>query len=95
MLLSLKKFKYIILDQHVTVLTDSKNILYDTPITNSRLQRWRIMLSEYNITIKHIKGEDNHIPDLISRANVIKQHKENFTYPELILKNSLYPQVLK
>lgn len=55
----------------MTVFTDNKNILYDTSIKNSRLQRWRIMLSEFNLQIEHIKGNDNYIPDLISRAETI------------------------
>ena len=34
---------------------------------NQRLCRWSLILSEYNISIKHIKGQDNLIADCLSR----------------------------
>ncbi|XP_050402703.2 retrovirus-related Pol polyprotein from transposon 297 isoform X1 [Patella vulgata] len=38
---------------------------------NQRLLRWSLMLQEYNIVIKHIKGRDNVIPDTLSRVNYV------------------------
>ena len=35
---------------------------------NQRLMRWCLMLQEYNIDIKHIKGKDNIIADTLSRV---------------------------
>ena len=35
---------------------------------NQRLLRWSLMLQEYNLDIKHIKGKDNIIPDALSRV---------------------------
>ena len=35
---------------------------------NQRLLRWRLMLQEHNLDIRHIKGKDNIIPDTLSRA---------------------------
>jgi hypothetical protein len=35
---------------------------------NQRLVRWSLMLQEYNLDIKHIKGKDNVIPDALSRV---------------------------
>ena len=35
---------------------------------NQRLMRWCLMLQEYNIDIKHIKGKDNIIADALSRV---------------------------
>ena len=35
---------------------------------NQRLLRWSLMLQEYNLDIRHIKGKDNSIPDALSRA---------------------------
>ena len=34
---------------------------------NQRLQRWSLLLSEYNLAIRHIKGRDNLIADCLSR----------------------------
>ena len=37
---------------------------------NLRLLRWSLLLQEYmyNLAIRHIKGKDNVIPDVLSRA---------------------------
>ena len=35
---------------------------------NQRLTRWSLLLQEYNLEIRHIKGKDNIIPDVLSRV---------------------------
>ena len=35
---------------------------------NQRLLRWSLLLQEYNLDIRHIKGKDNIIPYDLSRA---------------------------
>ena len=35
---------------------------------NQRLLRWGLLLQEYNLDIRHIKGKDNIISDALSRA---------------------------
>ena len=35
---------------------------------NQRLLRWSLLLQEYNLDIRHIKGKDNLIADCLSRA---------------------------
>ena len=35
---------------------------------NQRLPRWSLLLQEFNLDIRHIKGKDNIIPDALSRV---------------------------
>ena len=35
---------------------------------NQRLLRWSLLLQEYSLDIRHIKGKDNIIPDALSRV---------------------------
>ena len=35
---------------------------------NQRLLRWSLLLQEYDLDIRHIRGRDNVIPDTLSRA---------------------------
>ena len=34
---------------------------------NARLTRWQILLQEWNLSIKHISGKSNVLPDALSR----------------------------
>ena len=38
---------------------------------NKKLMQWCLMLQEYNIDIKHIKGKDNIIAGVLSRVEII------------------------
>ena len=35
---------------------------------NQRFLRWSLLLQEYNLDIRYIKGKDNIIPDALSRT---------------------------
>lgn len=71
-LLSLQHFKHLIGTNKVIIYTDNKNIVTNTPINSSRLQRWKLLLAEYTYTICFIKGEDNGVADIISRLNSLR-----------------------
>ena len=35
---------------------------------NQRLTRWSLLLQEYNLEIRHVKGKENIVPDILSRV---------------------------
>ena len=35
---------------------------------NQRLLKWILLLQEYNLDIRHVKGKDNIVPDALSRV---------------------------
>ena len=39
---------------------------------NQRFVRWSLILQEYNLDIKHIKGKDNVMADALSKAKFFK-----------------------
>ena len=53
----------------VTVYTDHNPLVWlnKTRSTNQRLLRWSLCLSEFLLTIRHIKGKDNILCDFLSR----------------------------
>lgn len=65
LLLSLKKFKTLIYGNLTIVKTDNRNLLYDTQVDSSRVQRWKLLLNEYNIILKHVKGIENNISSYV------------------------------
>lgn len=68
----LKHFKNIIYLSRTEVQTDHANLFYDTSLENNRCQRWKLLLSEYDITWKHIKGETNQVVDTLSRCCIVR-----------------------
>lgn len=54
-----------------TVYTDHSALKWFLSLTNpsGRLARWTVRLSSFNFTMKHKKGKDNLVPDLLSRAH--------------------------
>jgi len=62
----LKEFSNILLGYKIIVHTDHKNLLYSS-LPTQRLQRWRMLIEEYDCTFVHVKGVDNVVADGISR----------------------------
>ena len=44
------------------------NFIHRMKNKNQRLLRWSVLLQEYNLDIRHIKGKDNIISDALSQA---------------------------
>lgn len=68
---ALKYLRHIIYLSKVYVFTDHANLLHDTVLTNNRCQRWRLLLSEYDLEWTHVNGEDNTTADMLSRCFAI------------------------
>ena len=69
-ILALDHFSYYILPQlEIIVYTDHKPLQYlkNFCTKNQRLVRWHLFLQNYNLDIRHVKGEMNVLPDLLSR----------------------------
>ncbi|KAG0418007.1 Transposon Tf2-8 polyprotein, partial [Dictyocoela roeselum] len=83
---SLEYFKPIIFATKVVVFTDNRNILKDSS-SHQRIQRWKLLLAEYNLELKHIPGTKNSQADLISIALFCKDRevtsKESYLPPGL------------
>src|SRR5205807_8922149 len=59
----LQGHKITIRTDHQALVSFMKNIQ-----TNQMKRRWQEFMSQFDITLEHIKGEDNAIADLLSRA---------------------------
>lgn len=67
-----RKFNYFIYGRPITVLTDHKPLVAImnkdiNKIPSNRLQKMRIKLLDYSITLKYLPGKYMHIADLLSR----------------------------
>jgi len=62
----LKEFRTILLGQKIIVYTDHKNLIYND-LQTDRVLRWRLLLEEYGVDIRYIKGVKNIVADVLSR----------------------------
>lgn len=65
---AIRYFRILVCGRKIIVHTDHKNILARKPLDQSRAERWKSLLSEYDIELKHIEGKENVISDCLSRA---------------------------
>ncbi|KAG0442499.1 Transposon Tf2-9 polyprotein [Dictyocoela muelleri] len=90
----LRHFKPLIFASKVIIYTDNKNLIPEKPLS-SRIQRWKLLLQEFDYEVKHINGVNNIVADSLSRINFINndnlieinwerikkaQEDENLTY---------------
>jgi hypothetical protein len=72
MILALKHFQIYLKSttQQVVVFTDHNPLTFIHRMkgSNQRVLRWSLLLQEYPITIRHISGKSNVIPDALSRS---------------------------
>jgi len=66
---ALKKWEYLLRDRRFTVKTDHKNLtqLRADHDSNKMVKRWFMAYQEYDIDWEYVKGDDNGVPDKMSR----------------------------
>jgi len=79
---SLEKFKNITWGNNINIYTDSRNILSLKEGYNKRIQRWKLLLNEYDYELIHVKGQNNAIADELSRSYVKNENCKAATHAE-------------
>ena len=66
---SLQKFQKYLLGKTFQLLTDHKPLVAfnKKKISNAKVNRWAMLLADYQFEIKAIKGKDNVVADILSR----------------------------
>ena len=66
---AISKLRHFLLDAKFTIYTDHAPLkhLFTAEMKNARIQRWAIMLDEYNCSIEYTSGKSNTCADLLSR----------------------------
>ena len=87
------KLKQYLLGADVTVYTDHKPLksLFTAEMKNTRVQRWAILLDEYQIKIKYRSGQHNLCADAMSRMR-IKPTQDELEEAQEILEIEQLPQ---
>lgn len=92
---STKYFRPYLFGRRFTIRTDHRPLVWLNSLRepNSKLQRWKIQLNEYDYTIEYIKGRDNVVADGLSRIgnNALKTEANNsrLVDEEVLLSNGV------
>ncbi len=62
---TLKEFRNILLGHEIVVYTDHKNLTYKN-FNTKRVMHWRLILEEFGLTLRYIKGTQNVVADALS-----------------------------
>ncbi len=65
-------FKTLIYHSPICIQTDHSNLKYLDTTTSQRAQRWKCVLSDFNLSIQYLPGKDNHIADALSRVHLVE-----------------------
>ena len=60
-----------------------------------RMARWAMILSEYNATVKYLKGSENHVADALSRLIATPTGKFNTSVSLLTLHSNIHAEVVR
>jgi hypothetical protein len=72
----LKDLRHLLLSSPLTIYTDHTNLLFLSTSDLQRIQRWRILMDEFSITVIHIPGKDN-APSLIISPDTSTRTQRN------------------
>ena len=80
----IKEYRNMLLGQKIIVYTDHKNLLYVNTTSPERVMRWRLILEEYGVELRYIKGDGNIVADSLSRMTITKMSKKTIQHKEAI-----------
>jgi hypothetical protein len=90
---ALEKFRIYIYGHKVILYTDNKALTFlnRCAITSNRVARWIVNLQQYDIELRHVRGTQNHLADVISRnpAGLNMTEIKNLTKPNVIMVNKI------
>ncbi|KAG0441565.1 Retrovirus-related Pol polyprotein from transposon 17.6, partial [Dictyocoela muelleri] len=66
-----KHFKTIIFGSKIIIMTDNKNLTFKGDLSK-RMNRWLLILEEFDYEIRHIMGTNNNEAHFLSRSMMIK-----------------------
>ena len=74
-----KQFRHYLYGRQFIIKTDHRPLVWLSNLKepNSKMQRWKIKLNEYNFRIDYIKGNENVVADALSRIKITDQENDN------------------
>ena len=74
---ALQHFRQITQGAKINIFCGNRNLSFDSCPENNRVQRWKLLLNEYNCNISHIPRSENNGADYLSKLLNMKSNPEN------------------
>ena len=71
----------------ITVYTDHLNLTYCLNTRLQKVQRWFLLISEYNIALQYKRGSDNNCADTLYRMSILQEVKSRIDISHPIKNN--------
>jgi hypothetical protein len=85
---ALERFRIYIYGRKLTFYTDNKALsyLHRCVITSNRVAMWMVQIEECDLEIRHIKGVQNHLADILSRnpSGMTDEQTRDLTRPDQV-----------
>jgi hypothetical protein len=84
-----QRFRIYIYGRKLTFYTENKALsyLHRCVITSNRVARWMVQIREYGLEIRHNKGVQNHLTDILSRnpSGMTDEQTRDLTRPDQVM----------
>ncbi|KAF9761156.1 Transposon Tf2-8 polyprotein [Nosema granulosis] len=64
----------------IQIETDGRNCIFENKVISKRTERWKLILNEFDLTIRNIKETENNIADKLSRCFYVDTEKHTDLY---------------
>ncbi|KAG0439193.1 Transposon Tf2-6 polyprotein [Dictyocoela muelleri] len=91
---SLKHFKPVIFGSKVNIFTDNKNLTFRGDISK-RINRWLLMLEEFDKSLQHLEADNNKEADILSRSYNINANLNEIINTKLHKMKTLISTLIK
>ena len=87
---SLNFFKDIIFNSKIIIKCDNRNVIFMKENLNSRVQRWKLLLEEFDYKIEFLNGYENKLADHVSRCLITtkKEHKPIIDFQRILVEQT-------
>jgi hypothetical protein len=86
---ALNRFKVYVYGRKIVLNTDNKALTFlnKCVITSNRVARWMVEICQFDVEIRHIKGVQNHLADILSRnpSGLTDKETRNPTRPDQVM----------
>ena len=85
---ALDHLRHVLVGSEITVFTDHSNLSFLNTSSLQRIQRWKLLIDEFDVTIRYIPGDTNSLADLLSRQAAALEADQSFPLSPVVIHSA-------